>query len=159
LLDSNRCQRICSPPEPFCNATRLLFYESTSESDLEKAEQYLARRIDEVRSAQVYGIRPERMFRQAATKYLQEKVKRSLVDDAFHLKQLDEFIGDLSLEHVHMGTLQRFIAARKEAGIKTKSINNALEVVRHTLNQATHEWIDEEGLTCLETAPKSSSCP
>jgi len=41
--------------------------ESTGESNLREAEAYLARRIEEVRQARVYGVRPQRTFRQAAT--------------------------------------------------------------------------------------------
>ncbi|MEE4378476.1 MAG: hypothetical protein V2J55_13360 [Candidatus Competibacteraceae bacterium] len=49
--------------------------ESTGESDFARAEEYLARKIEEIRSAVIYGIRPKRTFRQAATKYLSEATK------------------------------------------------------------------------------------
>lgn len=129
--------------------------ESTGERDLEKAELYLARRIEEIRRAAIYGERPDRTFRQAATRYLNENQhKRSIADDARHLKQLEPFIGDLPLRGVHRGTLQDFIAARHAQGAKTKSINLALGVVRHILNLAASEWLDRNGLTWLERPPK-----
>jgi integrase len=53
-----------------------------------------------------------------------------------HLKQLDPFIGDLDIRNVHIGTLGRFIEARRKTGIKSKSINLALGVARHILNVA-----------------------
>lgn len=53
-----------------------------------------------------------------------------------------------------MGSLQAFISARRKEGIKAKSINHALGVVRHILNVAASEWIDEHGLTWLASAPK-----
>ena len=134
--------------------------ESTGESDLAKAEEYLARRIEEIRQAAVYGIRPTRMFRQAATKYLNENGYKSRIrDEALHLRDLDPFIGHLALEGVHMGTLQAFITARKRQGVKTKSINLALGVVRHILNLAASEWLDENNLTWLQTAPKIKLLP
>jgi integrase len=102
----------------------------------------------------VYDVRPERTFREAAIKYLNEKKKRSLEDDAYHLKALDPYIGDLFLDQVHMETLAPFIEARREKGIKAQSINLALGVVRHILNLATGTWRDENGLTWLYTAPK-----
>jgi integrase len=43
---------------------------------------------------------------------------------------------------------------RRKAGIKTKSINLALGVVRHILNVAASEWLDDTGLTWLEHSPK-----
>jgi hypothetical protein len=63
--------------------------ESTGTGDREEAERYLARRIDEIRQAEVYGVRPKRTFRQAATKHLNECRKASLADDAKWLKEFD----------------------------------------------------------------------
>jgi integrase len=134
--------------------------ESTGEHDLSQAEVYLAKRIEETRKALIYGERPVRSFRSAATKYLREnQQKRSIGDDALHLKQLDPYIGDLDIRAVHIGTLGRFIEARRSAGIKTKSINLALGVVRHILNIAASEWMDETGLTWLERPPKIKLLP
>lgn len=131
------------------------FCESTGQSDLAKAEECLARKLEETRQAVVYGVRPKRRFRQAATKYLNESQhKRGVADEATHLRQLDPFIGSLPIESVHIGTLQPFITARRKQGIKTKSINLALGVVRHILNLAASEWVDENNLTWLLTAPK-----
>lgn len=129
--------------------------ESTGESNLDRAEEYLAKRIEETRKALIYGERPTRTFRQAATKYLIENQhKKRIADEALHLQQLDPFIGDLDLRAVHIGTLQPFIEMRQKAGIKTKSINLALGAVRHILNVAASEWLDDTGLTWLEHPPK-----
>jgi hypothetical protein len=46
-----------------------------------------------------------------------------------------------------MGTLQQFIAARVRQGVKTKTINGSLAVLRHLLNLAASEWLDENNLT------------
>ncbi len=129
--------------------------ESTGERDFAKAEEHLARRIDEARQASVFGVRPKRSFRAAATRYLKENQdKRSIADQAFHLRLLDSFIGDLDLASVHMGTLQPFIESRRKDGVKSKSINLSLGVVRHILNVAASEWLDEHNLTWLAAAPK-----
>jgi integrase len=128
--------------------------ESTGESEIERAEEYLARRIDQIRQAEIYGVRPKRTWRQAATKYLNAATKASIRCDAAHLKMLEPFIGGLSLNTVHMGTLQPFIEWRKKQGKKNRTINYALQVVRHILNLASGEWMDEHGMTWLATAPK-----
>jgi integrase len=108
-----------------------------------------------MRQAQVFGVRPKRSFRVAATKYLNENAhKRSIETDMHHLKMLNGFIGGLSIDAVHMGNLQQFISARKLQGVKTKTINGALAVVRHLLNMAASEWIDDNNLTWLAIAPK-----
>jgi integrase len=134
--------------------------ESTGTSDITQAEEYLAKRVTEIREARIYGRREPRSFRFTATKYLQEyHFKKRIKDDALHLKQLDPFIGGLELKQVHMGSLQEFIAKRRQDGVKTKTLNMALAVVRRVLNLAASEWMDEQGMTWLETAPKIKLFP
>lgn len=69
-------------------------------------------------------------------------------------RRWETYIGDLALETVHMGTLQRVITARTQAGCKVKTINISLAIVRHVLNVAASESIDENNLTWLAAAPK-----
>lgn len=127
--------------------------ESTGTSDLKEAERYLAKRIEEIRQETIYGVRSKRTFRQAATKYLNEGTKRSLARDAQDLMIVVPFIGHLPLENVHMDTLLPFIEARKNAGIKSSTVNRTLAVVRRILNLAARRWRDENGLTWLVTPP------
>jgi integrase len=124
------------------------------------SKEYLAKRVIELRETRLYGTRELRSFRSAATKYLQEySHKKRIKDDALHLKQLDPFIGALELKQVHMGSLQEFIAKRRQDGVKTKTLNMALGVVRRVLNLAASEWMDERGKTWLEAAPKIKLFP
>ncbi len=87
--------------------------ESTGTSILAEAEKYLAHRMEQVRNAEIYGVRPKRTFREAATKYLNEAEKATIDQDAQHLKKLDPFYRRFAPEAVHMGTLRPFIDARK----------------------------------------------
>ena len=99
--------------------------------------------------------RPDRPFHAAATRFLRENQhKRTICEDARLLKRLDPHVGTLSLRKVHMGSLQPFIAKRRSEGVKSRSINNSLALIRHILNLAASEWRDEQGLTWLESAPK-----
>src|SRR5258708_13748238 len=98
--------------------------ESTGKGDIEQAKEYLAKRVIELRETRLYGTRELRSFRSAATKYLQDyNHKKRIKDDALQLKQLDPFIGALELKQVHMGSLQGFIAKRRQAEVKTKTFN------------------------------------
>ncbi len=134
--------------------------ESTGASELEEAEKYLARRSEEVRQASVYGVRPKRTFQEAATKFLMENQhKRSIHSDAGRLKVLVKYIGNMSLESIHIGSLQAFIDGRRRDGVKTRTINHGLKVVRRILNLASTEWMDEYGLTWLGYAPKIKLLP
>lgn len=133
---------------------------STGTSDLAEAQAYLAKCMTERREAKLFGLRPARTFRAAATKYLKEQQhKKRIKDDAMQLRQLDPFIGTLELKQVHMGSLQTFIAKRRTEGVKTMTINAALAVVRRIVNLSSSEWMDEKGMTWLETAPKIKLLP
>ena len=83
----------------------------------------------------------------------------SIGNYAMHLKQLDPFIGDLPLRSVHLGTLQAFIEARRQQGIKTKSINLALSGgAADSESRRPRLWRDENGLTWLETSAVDPDC-
>lgn len=129
--------------------------ESTGSSSLEEAELYLAKRTEEIRQAKIYGVRVKRIFREAATKYLEENQhKASIKEDARWLKYLDPFIGHLPLESIHMTILQEYISKRKREKVKMRTINYSLQVVRRILNLSAEEWKDEYGLSWLSIAPK-----
>jgi len=107
-----------------------------------------------MRKANVYGIRVERSFRQAATKFLLDNQhKRSIGRYAQSLKILDPYIGDLPLRRVHQGTLESFLRHRRKQGMRANTINRDLAVVRRILTLAARLWRDDSGLTWLETAP------
>ena len=53
-------------------------YESTGSCDLEEAERYLNRRLEQLRQASVYGVRQKRKWREAATRYLMDFHRPSL---------------------------------------------------------------------------------
>ena len=134
--------------------------ESCRTGDLEEANRYLARRLEEIRQASVYGVRPSRNFEAAATKFLNENLhKRSIADDAQRLRQVMPYIGHIALDRLHMGVMESFICDRKSQGIAPGTINHTLKVIRHILNLAATEWLDEYGLTWLACAPKIRLLP
>ena len=103
----------------------------------------------------MFGVRPQRSFKEAATKYLEENLhKRSIATDAKYIKKVMPYIGHLPLESVHQRTLRPFIDANKANGLKSNSTNIALGVVRRILNLAATDWRDENDLTWLSAAPK-----
>ena len=134
--------------------------ESTGTDELEEAERFLAKRMEDARQALVYGIRPTRTFKEAATKYMIENQhKGGIRDDVNQIKQLMPFIGEQSIDKIHMGVLQDFCETRRKSGVKTRTINHGLAILRHILNLAAGEWIDGHGLTWLHHAPKIKLLP
>ena len=111
--------------------------------------------MEETRQAQVYGVRPTRTFEQAAAKFvLENQHKRSIEDDVSRLKGLLPWIGHQPLDRIHMGSLQTWIATRRRAGASTGTINHGIQIVRRIVSLAASEWVDEQGLTWLHSAPK-----
>lgn len=134
--------------------------QSTGTRNLEEAERFLARLMEESRQAVVYGVRPERSFEQAAAKYvLENQHKRSLDSDIGRLKSLMPWIGNQPLDRIHTGVLQPWIVFRREGGARTGTINHGLKVVRRILNLAATEWFDEYGMTWLQSAAKIRLLP
>ena len=134
--------------------------QSTRSPSKSEAQRYLARKIEQVREATIYGNRPQRTFQEAALKFLNENQhKKSIGDDESLLNRLLPTIGDLTLENIHMGALQRFIEKRQKEGVKNQTINHALQLIRHILNLAAADWVDEHGLTWLKQAPKIKLLP
>jgi integrase len=135
--------------------------ESTGTSDEDEAARYLARRLEEIRQATIYGTRRRRKFREAATRYLNEFAgKRSIDRDARALKDLDPFIGDLWLDCVHNDSFKAYIDVRRKRPPKgckplaAATINRHLAVARRILNLAARLWRDEGStLTWLAQAP------
>lgn len=102
----------------------------------------------------------ERTFMEAAIKYLDENQhKRSISDDAGRLRTLVQYIGKLPLDAIQIGTLQPFIDGRRKEGLKTRTINHGLIIVRRIANPSATEWIDEFGLTWLRTPAKIKLIP
>ncbi len=134
--------------------------QSTSATNLDEAEHFVARLAEQTRQAQIYGVRPVRSFEQAAARFvLDNRHKRSLRSDIGRLKLLMPWIGQVSLDKLHSGTLQPWVEYRRNQGISIGTINHGLKVVRHISNLAATEWIDEHGMTWLATAPKIKLLP
>jgi integrase len=134
--------------------------ESTGTDQLEEAERHLARLMETMRQAQIYGVRPPRRFDEAAAKFvLENQHKRSLDDDIVQLKLLMPIIASEPIDRIHLGTLRPWIEHRQKQGKAVGTINHGLKIVRRILNLAASEWVDEEGLTWLQVAPKIKLLP
>ena len=134
--------------------------QSTGTAQLEEAEQFLARLMEETRQAKLYGVRPARTFEQAAAKFvLENQHKRSISDDVSRLKGLMPWIGRIPLDKIHIGAMQPWISHKHRSGSAVGTINHGVQIVRRILNLAASEWMAEEGLTWLHAPPKMKLLP
>lgn len=58
-----------------------------------------------------------------------------------------------------MSSLRQFVEDRKKEGVKNRTVNYTLQVIRHLLKQATDDWLDKEGKGWLLKAPKIKLLP
>lgn len=130
-------------------------YESTRVSHRAEAEKVLVHRLEQIRAATVFGVRPPRTFKEAATRYLIENQhKRSIRNQANQIEHMCPHIGDMILDKINMFSLQPYITLRQGQGVKNRTINLALQIIRRIIKLANQEWFDEFGLTWLSSAPK-----
>lgn len=128
--------------------------ESTGTTNLEEAERYLVRRLEQNRKASVYGERPRRTFQAAAIRYLQDfEHKVSIEQDATSLSMVMPFIGHLFLDEIHDGTIKPYIDFRRQQGNKSSTVKRDLAIVRRIMRLAAQSWRDEHGLSWLEVPP------
>ena len=127
---------------------------STGETELDAAERFLAKLIEDRRKVVIYGERIERTFDQAAARYVENYGhKRSLDRDITTLKVVMPYIGNLELRKIHAGVLEGFIRDRKKAGISAGTLNRDMSVIKRVLKLCAELWRDENGRPWLDTAP------
>lgn len=128
--------------------------ESTGTAKLEEAEQFLTKRVHDIRQEHLFGVRPQKTFREAAMRYIETAEIKSIDEAARHIKMLDPYIGKIPIDRIAMHSLQQYIADRRYAQVKNRTINFGLKVVRRILNLAATEWYLASGMTWLSAAPK-----
>lgn len=144
-----------------------LIRESTQTSSRELAEEFLIHRLEQLRQRELLGVRVERTWREAATRYLEEnKGQPSIALTATYLEQLDQFIGDLPLSHIDDESLAPFIEWKQDDHIlpsgkeshaaSNRTINIALERVIRILNVAQRKWRDDKKRPWLDVVPMIS---
>jgi integrase len=131
--------------------------QSTGTSSRIEAEEILEHLCTEIRNTQIHGLRPKVTFREASIRYLNERLHlKSAATIAYHIEQLDPWIGDLDIKDVYDENLEEFKHHRlNKDGVRPSTLKKSLEVVRGTLKQAADSWRDPmTGKTWLEYAPK-----
>jgi integrase len=128
--------------------------ESCGTTNLAEAEQYLAFRLNEIRNAMVYGIRPTRTFQEAATKFLEDHEQEKLFERYLYaFDRVMPHIGNLRLDRIHNDTLASYRRARRADGVSAGTINKELNCVRRVLNLAARVWRHDNGMSWLDAPP------
>ena len=133
-------------------------HESTGTSSRIEAEQYLIKRLAQLKEDAERIQEAVYLFEEAGMRYLEDIARKpSASKIAEHLDQLLPFIGALPLEQVYEGTLKPFVDHELARGLAPKSINNAIGVASTILNRAARVWRNEKGMPWLKYAPAQLS--
>lgn len=123
--------------------------EKVGKEGWQKAEMLLARISADIRNKDFFGVRPDRTFKEAVAKYMDEVQVERPGHDLQYLKILMPYIGHLSLSLVNNQTIKPFIIDRQKGvlnnrKVKNRSINESLRLINRILKLAATEWFDGE---------------
>ena len=116
--------------------------QSTRLRDRDAATEFLIRLKADAYNAQHKPLQPDRSWKEAVLRYVGEldsDNRRNACRD--HLRQLDPFLVELTLNKINTESLRPFMRHRKEVdGVSNATVNRALEIVRRILHLARDEW-------------------
>lgn len=138
--------------------------ESCGTGDRKEAEKYLIFRLEQIRNQTVYGIKEERTFREAATRYIEEHMDQPSIGlTATYLQQVDPYIGNLLLKQVNDQSLAPYIKdklnprqgpdGKTPKAVSNRTVNIALERVIRVLHLSARKWMDDQSRPWLDVVP------
>ena len=129
-------------------------------ADLAEAESWLLTELERRNQDRLRGSRyVPRKFAEVAAHYLAGNQQKASIElDIYLLNTLMPYIGELPVDEIFQETLEPYISDRREAGLKCKTINLALGLVRHILNLCAGKYRDGK-MSWLPTAPTITLLP
>jgi len=115
--------------------------QSTRLRDRDAATEFLIRLKADAYNTQHKPLQPDRSWKEAVLRYIGELDNNRRIATRDHLRQLDPFLAELTLNEITMESLGPFIRHRKEIDdVSNATVNRALEIVRRILHLARDEW-------------------
>jgi integrase len=129
--------------------------ESAGTDDLKEAERYLSHRIKQIRDHVLYGERQAHNLDEACARYLLDnQQRRGIVRQAFALKPLVEWFGEIELSRVRAELFDDYIQhARQKRKVKATTLRREFGALRAVLSLAASAWRDESGHYWLDRIP------
>ncbi|TFL14021.1 hypothetical protein CSC67_07560 [Pusillimonas caeni] len=126
-------------------------------SSKKEAEDFLIEEKQQIQAQTTKGQRPKVLLVKAAARYIKEQAaanKSSWVNDASMLKPLLESHSSLTLDEICDEALKDFVDARRAEGLKGRTINATLELVRTICIRASTTWKFKNKVTWLDRPPQ-----
>ena len=106
-----------------------------------KAQEYHDKIKAELWNQSKLKEKPNYIWQEAAIKWLQESShKKSIADDKMHLRILDDYLRDKTLQSVSRQEIEVIIESRRKGGVTNATINRTLALLRSILRKAMLEW-------------------
>jgi len=130
---------------------------TTKTANKKQASEFEAALKSEYWRVEKLGDKPNYTWKQAVVKWLEEsKHKATHSHDIKILSFADKVLGNLTLNQINRGVLDRLMDLKLGTGVKNATANRLMEVVRSILNTAEKEWewIDRAPLVRMLPEPK-----
>ena len=102
-----------------------------------KAQEYHDKIKAELWNQSKLKEKPNYIWQEAAIKWLQESShKKSIADDKMHLRILDDYLRDKTLQSVSRQEIEVIIESRRKGGVTNATINRTLALLRSILRKA-----------------------
>lgn len=122
-----------------------IIQRSTGTADKVKAQEYHDKLKSSLWEQERLGVKPSYSWQQAVVRWLEETThKASRIDDLYHLRQLDKYLGGFNLVDISRDKVESIITIRLKDGVSNGRVNRMLSVLRTILRKAAldWEWID-----------------
>jgi len=114
---------------------------STRTQDRKEAQALLAKLKHDAFRETHLGVKPKRTWKEAVVRYLVAKSHlRSIVDVRRTCRQLDPYLGELTLDQITGDVIWKVIEGVLERGNRPASVNRCLALIRCLLRMARDEW-------------------
>lgn len=118
-----------------------IIQRSTGTADKVKAQEYHDKLKSSLLEQERLGVKPSCSWQQAVVRWLEETThKASRIDDLYHLRQLDKYLGGFNLVDISRDKVESIITTRLKDGVSNGRVNRMLSVLRTIFRKAALDW-------------------
>lgn len=141
----------------FTSPTGREIRQSTGTADKHQAKEFEVTLKAKLWRVARLGEKPRRSWQEAVSRFVEEQDGQpSLKVQKMHLRCLDQYLRERTLDEIGRDLLDKVAKARKAEGVSAVTVNRMLEVARAVLRRAASEWewIDRAPSVRMLVVPK-----
>lgn len=86
------------------------------------------------------GVKPQRSWREAVVRYMEENTRKHKENDVLAIRWLDQFLGNAMLNEITKDRLQFILKTKKSEKVKNSTANRIVQFILVILNKAHRDW-------------------